>query len=57
MKSTLMATVIASVVGTGTWLVGLSQRLWPAHPMIATLMVTVVAYSVARLSWPSKITR
>jgi len=57
MKSTVMATVIASVVGTGAWLVGLSHRFWPAHPMIATFMLTVVAYVAAKVSWPSKIVR
>jgi len=54
MKSTIMATVIASVVGTGAWLIGLSRILWPAHPMIATFLLTIAVYLAAKLSWPSR---
>jgi len=55
LKNTLMATLIASVAGTGAWLFGLSRTVWPAHPMLATFIVTLVAYAAVKLSWPSSI--
>jgi hypothetical protein len=47
-----MATIIATAAGTGAWLFGLSQQLWPAHPMVATFLITVVTYAVVKHSWP-----
>jgi hypothetical protein len=44
-----MATLIASLVGTGAWLLGWSRAIWPGHPMIATFIVTVVMYIVVKL--------
>ncbi|HTS75381.1 MAG TPA: hypothetical protein VMG40_04210 [Bryobacteraceae bacterium] len=50
-----MATLIASIAGTGAWLVGLSEHLWPAHPMIATFLLTVAVYVAAKLWLPPRI--
>jgi len=55
MKRTIMATLIASIAGTGAWLVGLSEHLWPAHPMIATFLLTVAVYVAAKLWLPPRI--
>jgi len=44
--------MIASAAGTGEWLLGLSQTLWPVHPMMATLVLTVVTYVVVKRLWP-----
>jgi len=51
-KVTLMATLIASVVGTWAWLSGLAQKSWPAHPFLAVILITVVAEAVVKLLWP-----
>ena len=48
MKSTLIATLIASAAGTAAWLFGLSQTIWPSHPMIVTFILTIAAYAAAR---------
>ncbi|HWT79736.1 MAG TPA: hypothetical protein VN648_13205, partial [Candidatus Methylomirabilis sp.] len=52
MKASLWATLIATLFGTGAWLSGLSQMLWPDHPMIATLVLTVVTYALVHFLWP-----
>ncbi|MGD0436120.1 MAG: hypothetical protein ABSB86_06625, partial [Bryobacteraceae bacterium] len=43
-KGTAIATLIASLVGTGAWLLGWSRMIWLGHPMIATFIITVVMY-------------
>ena len=57
MKNTMMATLIASIAGTAAWFVGLSRILWPAHPMIATFILTVVAYVAVKLCWSPRVAR
>jgi hypothetical protein len=53
MQSVAKATIFATLVGTGAWLIGLSRMLWPAHPMLATFVLTIFAYALARWTWPS----
>jgi hypothetical protein len=36
-NSPFMATVIATVVGTGAWWFGLFNMIWRAHPFLADL--------------------
>jgi hypothetical protein len=38
---TLKASLLASAVGTGAWLFGLTQKLWPAHPQWAVFFLTI----------------
>ena len=40
---TLRASLIASAIGTGAWLLGLTQKMWPAHPWWAVFFVTIGA--------------
>jgi len=40
---TLKASLLASAIGTGAWMLGLTHRLWPAHPQSAVLLLTVAA--------------
>jgi len=54
MKSTAIATMVASVAGTLAWLIGLSRAVWPSHPMIATMILTIVIYAAVKTSWPAK---
>ena len=51
MSASIKATLIATVVGTAAWLFGASHLLWPAHPMIATLILTIVTYVVFQRAW------
>ncbi len=52
-NSTLGATLIATAFGTGAWLFGLAGVIWPAHPQIAVLVITIVALIVAKQIWPA----
>jgi len=40
MKS-LKASLLASAVGTGAWLMGVAGQMWPAHPMWAVFFLTI----------------
>ncbi len=45
---TLKASLLASAVGTGAWLLGVADKVWPAHPMWAVFFLTmgVLAFSM-----------
>jgi hypothetical protein len=51
MSAATKATIIATIVGTGAWLLGLSHALWPAHPMMMTFILTVVAYVLTKAAY------
>jgi hypothetical protein len=51
-ETTLRATGVAIAVGTGAYLFGFAQKIWPAHPLLAVLLVTVAATVIAKL-WPT----
>ena len=40
---TLKASLLASFVGTGAWMLGLTKNMWPAHPQWAVFFVTIGA--------------
>jgi hypothetical protein len=42
LKLTLIATGIGTAVGFRAWLFGLGQMIWPAHPQIASFLLTLV---------------
>jgi len=50
-KGTVVATLIATAIGTGAWLLGWSGVIWPSHPMIATFILTVFTYVVVKMLW------
>jgi hypothetical protein len=50
-NSTFAATVIATVVATGAWWFGLCDRIWPAHPFFADLLISLVTLFVAKEIW------
>ena len=43
---TLKASSLASAIGTGAWLLGLTQKMWPAHPQWAVFFLTIGALVV-----------
>lgn len=49
---TLKASVLASVIGTAAWMLGLSRAIWPAHPPWAVFFLTLGATVVLRYIWP-----
>lgn len=40
---TLKASLLASAIGTGAWLLGITQKMWPGHPQWAVFFLTLGA--------------
>jgi hypothetical protein len=51
---TLKASLLASAVGIGAWLVGLTQTLWPAHPQWAAFFLTIAVTVVLMYLLPER---
>jgi len=49
---TLKASLLASAIGTGAWLLGVTRAMWPAHPQLAVLFLTIGATAVLMYAWP-----
>ncbi|HTZ97104.1 MAG TPA: hypothetical protein VMB18_11940 [Terriglobales bacterium] len=49
---TLKASLAASVIGTGAWMLGFTRAMWPAHPQLAVFFLTVAATFVLLYIWP-----
>jgi hypothetical protein len=52
MNSTLAATLIATAAGVGAWFSGFSKIIWPAHPQMAAIVITVAVSIVVKQIWP-----
>ena len=56
--TTWKATLIGTVVGTGAWLQGIGDRIWPSHPQLAvfflTFVVTVVMTQILAAEEPGR---
>ena len=51
-KVTLFASLIGSAVGTGAWLFGIGDSIWPNHPQLAVFFLTIVCTAVLMYTWP-----
>jgi hypothetical protein len=51
LKVSLIATLIGTAVGLGAWMLGLGRVLWPAHPQMASFLLTLVTTIVIQTSW------
>jgi hypothetical protein len=51
-NSTIAATLIATAVGVGAWFFGMAKAIWPAHPQITAILMTVVTSIVIKQLWP-----
>jgi len=49
---TLKASLLASAIGTAAWWLGLTNRMWPAHPQWAVFFLTIGATFVLMLVLP-----
>ena len=49
---TLKASLVASAIGTGAWMLGLTRAIWPAHPQLAVFFLTIAATLVLVYVWP-----
>lgn len=52
LKTSLIATLIATVVGFAAWEFGLAQRIWPAHPQMADFLLTLFTAIALQIAWP-----
>jgi hypothetical protein len=52
----LKASLLASAIGTGAWMLGLTHAMWPAHPQLAvfflTLGATAIMMYIMMYIWP-----
>jgi hypothetical protein len=49
---TLKASLLASAIGTGAWMLGLTRAMWPAHPQLAVFFLTLGATAILMYVWP-----
>jgi hypothetical protein len=49
---TLKASLVASVIGTGAWMLGFTRAIWPTHPQLAVFLLTIAVTLVLVYVWP-----
>ncbi|MGA7462597.1 MAG: hypothetical protein WBW69_20345 [Candidatus Korobacteraceae bacterium] len=49
---TLKVSLVASAFGTVAWLLGLTRKIWPAHPIWAVFFLTIAATALLQYVWP-----
>ena len=52
LKVSLIASLIGTAAGLGAWMFGLGQVIWPAHPQMASFLLTLVTTIVIQITWP-----
>lgn len=52
-KITLIASLIGTAVGFGTWILGLTRVAWPEHPQLAGFFLTLITTVAIQLIWPT----
>jgi len=53
MSTTLAATLVGTVAGTIAWLSGIARAMWPTHPQLGVLLITVFTGLVVANLWPA----
>jgi hypothetical protein len=51
LKVSLIATLIGTAVGSGSWVFGLGRIMWYAHPQLACFMLTLATTIVIQRTW------
>ena len=49
---TLKASLVASAIGTAAWMLGVTRKIWPAHPQWAVFFLTLATTIVLLYVWP-----
>lgn len=52
LKTSLIASLIATAAGFGAWELGIAQKIWPAHPQMADFLLVLVTGIVVQIAWP-----
>ena len=53
MSATLAATLIATAAGVASWYFGIARAMWPDHPQLGILLITVFTGIVVSVLWPA----
>jgi len=51
----LKITLVATVAGIAVGYLGISRALWPAHPIFAGFLITLVLTVILQYAWPSDV--
>jgi len=51
---TLKISVVATFAAILCWRVKLPQKLWPAHPQLADVLIAVILCVVLQVTWPDE---
>lgn len=52
LRVSLIASLIGTAVGLGSWVFGLGRMMWPAHPQMASFLLTLATGIVVQMVWP-----
>ncbi len=52
LKTSLIASLIATAAGWGAWEFGMAQRMWPAHPQMADFLLVLFTAIAVQIAWP-----
>ncbi|MGO8986632.1 MAG: hypothetical protein ACLPHI_09430 [Terriglobales bacterium] len=52
LKVSLIASLIGTAAGLGSWIFGLGGMMWPGHPQMASFLLTLVTTIVIQIGWP-----
>ena len=52
LKTSLIASLIATAAGWGAWEFGIAQRIWPAHPAMVDFLLTLFTAIAVQIAWP-----
>jgi hypothetical protein len=52
LKTSLIASLIATAAGFGAWEFGVAQRMWPTHPQMADFLLVLFTAIAVQIAWP-----
>jgi hypothetical protein len=52
LKTSLIASLIATAAGVGAWEFGIAQRIWPSHPQMADFLLVLFTAIAVQIAWP-----
>jgi len=50
---TLKISVVATIAALLAWWLGFAQKIWPAHPQFADLLLALTLCIVLQVTWPN----
>jgi len=52
LKTSLIASLIATAAGVSAWEFGWAEKIWPAHPQMADFLLTLTVAIAVQLAGP-----